>query len=110
MILNREEFNPGDIFRLEARIIPPENVSQRSTLWVILDVYGSYWFGPAWTQIPDCYILPEFDKPVHETILYFVWPDNCGVASGLAFWGAILDADTNELLGAYDKVYFSYQD
>jgi hypothetical protein len=109
LMISQSDFQPGDVFRLDARIVPEPDTLQMATLWIILDVYGSYWFGPGWTQSPDCYILPEFDKPVEEKILYFVWPDNCGEASGLAFWGAVLNADSNELIGDYDKVYFSYQ-
>ncbi|HPQ39477.1 MAG TPA: hypothetical protein PLV45_03815 [bacterium] len=77
--------------------------------YIIFDVYGSFWFWPSWTQIPDR--VSQDLKPGDfntETILDFQWPANAGSGSGLAFWGGLLNPETMLLL-ALDRVEFSYE-
>ncbi|MBN1880314.1 hypothetical protein JW823_09420 [bacterium] len=106
--INRLFFGSGDPFLLEAAVQPNPDQLDKIHLWVILDVYGSFWFGPSWTQLPDWYDLGLLAAFHRETILDFIWPDVTGSAEGLVFWGAILDADSSALIGRYDRVEFRY--
>jgi hypothetical protein len=110
LLLNQTFFKPGDIFRLEARVTPMMGNPVPATLWVVLDVYGSYWFGPGWTRDQDWYDLGALEMPVIENILQFTWPLNCGSAYNITFWGALLHAGTWEIIGEYDRTEFAYHD
>jgi len=79
-------------------------------LYVVLDVFQDYYFYPSWSHYPDEGIdkaslsLPGARVTRHD-ILAFTWPPNAGSASGIKFWGAMLDPATAELLG--EIVYVS---
>lgn len=107
--LSGDIFIPGDFFLLTASVEPGQHTNGPIDLWVILDVYGSYWFGPGWLQDPDWYNLGILTGSHLETILSFTWPQVTGSADGLFIWGAILDPSTFELLGVYDRVEFGYR-
>jgi hypothetical protein len=40
---------------------------------------------------------------------HFIWPPGAGSATGIVFWGALLDPDTGELFGVVDSVSFGFQ-
>ncbi len=106
--LTRNIFREGDHFLLKANIFIESQPENDLYLWVFLDVYGSYWFGPGWTQDPDWYD-PGIESGYHsETILDFIWPAVSDSAEGLAFWGAVLDSQSMEIIGQYDRVEFQY--
>jgi len=75
----------------------------------VLDVYGEYYFWPAWDrslggdrrQVPQGYEQTE-------TILDFIWPASAGTASDIRFWAAFLDPQQESILGEYDMLAFSY--
>ncbi|MBN1550784.1 hypothetical protein JW979_04930 [bacterium] len=103
-------FQAGDHFLLTRRAINP---GPEVTLeeWIILDVYGMYWFYPRWMMTPD-YVLTTLPGYSDETmtIMDFNWPEgNFGTVSGLYFWGAFLDPNTSQIVGSYDFVEFGYE-
>ncbi len=110
LILPGSPFTGGDLFRLRAQCMgDPKDTA--ANLHVILDVYGEYWFHPGWTEIPQYETVTlNPSKPVVSFILDFIWPDNIqGSVDGLCFWGAILDQETSDLIGDFDRIEFGYQ-
>ncbi len=109
LIISGDEFTSGDIFKLRAQCMgnPGDTIAD---LYVILDVYGNYWFHPDWSVPPDYESLNlNENHPVVSFILDFTWPSNIqGSADGLCFWGAILDPATSDLIGDFDRVEFGY--
>ena len=68
---------------------------------VVLDVLGSYWFWPGWTHAYDESVrdIPTGNSEA-EIISQFVWPDTgYDTASNITFWGAMLTAGRDEVLG-----------
>lgn len=110
LLLSQDLFMPGDIFLLSAQVTPELGTPIPATLWIILDIYGSYWFGPGWTQDLDWYSLGRLDSIIIKTILEFTWPPDCGSLYDIAFWGAMLHAETWELIGTYDRKLFGFHD
>lgn len=77
--------------------------------YIVLDVYGLYWFWPSWSQSIDNRSQTVLaDKREAENLLYFIWPEGAGSASGLMFWGVLLDPDTMSIVGNYDNVTWGY--
>ncbi len=108
--LNHETFHAGDEFILTRTGWNPHGTMELDE-WIILDVYGSYWFWPDWSVEPDCALveLPSYEYD-HQTRLQFDWPtENVGAAEGLKFWGAFLHPQSSILVGEFDVVSFGYE-
>ncbi len=109
LILPGSPFTGEDSFKLRAQCMGDPDDSDVN-LYVILDVYGEYWFHPGWTEIPQYETIAlNPSRPVMSFVLDFIWPDNIqGSVDGLYFWGAILDQETSDLIGDFDRVEFGY--
>ena len=108
LFMNQSLYQEGDPFRLSLRTTnsgSPVTVEQ----YLLLDVYGEYWFWPGWGQnlefqqntIPSGY--------AENMIFNFEWPPDTGSASDIRFWAACLDPGTADLVGPYDMVTFSFR-
>ncbi len=66
---------------------------------IVLDVWGQYWFAPAWTQAPEveAKLLPVTSGTEIE-FLSFAWPAGAGTFDGIKFWAAFLDPATWSLM------------
>ena len=107
--LNRTMFQADDLFSLKLRLAntgDPISVEE----YIILDVYGAYYFWPRWTAVVDNRTETlEANSNREETILEFTWPAGAGAASGILFYTGLLAPGGNELLGPYDWVSLSFQ-
>lgn len=90
-------YYPGQTFLLTAGV--------RSTggefhvdRYILLDVYGAYYFWPGWTQTLD-FASEDYSGPFEDsdTILTFTWPSGAGTAAGIKFWHACLTSGTSSL-------------
>jgi hypothetical protein len=110
LLLNQSLYQAGDEFRLECSCYNPgyEAVLDR---YIILDVYGSYYFWPEWGQVVDsdrC-VLPEKEHSV-TTVLAFTWPAGVvGQASDLRFWGGLMWPGTTAMAADITSVSFGYE-
>ncbi|MBN1355955.1 agmatine deiminase family protein [bacterium] len=106
--LNRTVYRSGDPFIFTCRVT---NTGAGCTVsqYILLDIYGSFWFWPGWTESLD-FMNRYLDRGFNdtETVFDFTWPEVGGSAAGLRFWGALLDPETMTLMGEYDMVEFSY--
>ncbi len=96
-------FREGDPCRLTAQITNHSNQDlEQIPLFVILDVYGEYWFWPTWTQTGEYQLI---DIPMglqeHTIIEPFTWPPNTGSAIHVIFWGALTKTDFSDVLGTF---------
>lgn len=108
LLLNNTDFSQGDLFKLEL-IINWNGESTFGDLYILLDVYGSYFFHPTWTQTPECETLDLIHGfSSHRNILSFVWPENTGSASNIVFWTGCVEHASADLLGPIDHVTFNY--
>ncbi|MBN1552110.1 hypothetical protein JW979_11595 [bacterium] len=91
-------FEAGDSFELACTV-----ANYRDALsidkWIILDVYGLYWFWPSWSNQLDYMTQNIPDYSINrESILEFTWPEVSGHADGLKFWTAAFDHTTMQLM------------
>ncbi len=107
--LPNSPFQAGEPFVLTALSRGPWGMHS-ADLCVILDVYGSYWFWPSWSQSYDCSFVTLSDMEATETvILDFRWPfGDFGQAHGLYFRGAILVHGTYYTIGDIGFTAFGY--
>ncbi len=110
LALNSDMFHAGDMFRLSLNIVngsaEPMDVEQ----YIILDVYGLYFFHPGWTEAGD-YQKRIFESGYQGTdvVLEFTWPEGAGSADDLCFWMGFLKSGTMELACDIDQEVFSYR-
>ena len=77
--------------------------------YIILDVYGEYYFYPTWTQDIDKVTFTMEQGPYSHNVLNFVWPSGAGSAQGIVFWGALCYANTFDLASNVDREEFSFE-
>ena len=102
-------FREGDSFTLDARLANMDPSPADFYLFVILDVYGEYWFAPAWSGSVDAYALTGLLGVRMMRVLQFDWPAVSGGADGLRFWGGLVMEGSIELFGYFDMVEFGYR-
>jgi hypothetical protein len=109
--LNDLLFTPGDAFELSCAVIHETGDSVAAHLFVLLDVYGEYYFWPSWGQALDYDPLslgPGEGLP-RFTVLAFTWPEVTGSAEGLLFWGALVNEANTELLAPVVRIEWAYR-
>lgn len=110
IFLNQQTFTVDDRFLL---ILTVDNTdsSIAADAYVVLEVYGAYWFWPSWR------VLPQLDHGeldltpwahVDLTILDFGWPPGAGAAEGLYFWSFLCTRYTLDLISNVSWVVFAY--
>jgi len=97
----------GDLFKLTRTCYNP-GTTLGVDEYIILDVYGSFWFWPGWSETIDFKntVIPSGIEDIIQ-ILEFSWPYVDGTAEDLKFWGALLDEGSLDLL-IYDVVNWRY--
>lgn len=108
-----ETFYPGKQFTLyfsdRKEAFPPFNGEVDLQKFIILDVYGNYYFYPRWTTELDYLPLTVTDGYEHSgTILDFTWPEFDGTAHGIVFWAGIFNPETGSI-GGYSALAFGYE-
>jgi hypothetical protein len=94
-------------FLLEVDYLNPTFSDLPVDVYIVLDVYGSYWYWPSWEQTVDFSqrVIPE-RAVTGEVILDFTWPSYDGSFSDVLIWAAALYSGTSDLFGEYDFVSF----
>ncbi len=106
-------FQTGDTFSCTAFICNRESGNLDGyPLFVILDVYGSYFFAPSFNSSFDNYLaqFPEF--PTGETTVTilpeFTW-SSAGTGNA-TFYGALTDPEITGIYGEWEMLPFSWSD
>ncbi len=108
--LDQSLYHPGDTFDLRLTLSNELDEDRTGILLIALDVYGSFWFWPAWQPFPDYLGYEERTIPPGshaESIISFTWPETNCAADNLLFHAALLDS-TEGLLIAYDNVIWGW--
>ncbi len=82
-------------------------------LFLILDVYGDYWFAPSWKSNQEGfdYYISNWPEGLTEFVVIdaFVWPGDIGEASGITFHAAFTDPQMTRILGETDSWTFGWE-
>jgi Chlamydia polymorphic membrane protein (Chlamydia_PMP) repeat len=80
-------------------------------LFVVLDVYGSYYFAPSFSAFDNYLSLySQFTAglTVVEVLPAFIWPTGAGSASGIVWYSALTDPGMTQLFGEMDMWTFGW--
>lgn len=81
-------------------------------LLVILDVYGTLFWGPEFTEEFETYLTDYPQYTENETIVNivpsFTWPDTGTTATGITFYAAVTDPCVSFLYGDMDSFEFGW--
>ncbi len=112
IVMPSDEYYLGDWFECKVAIINPSSNKTYVDFptFVVLDVYGLYFFAPSFNSDLDYY---ENDIPPGNTEIQvipgFYWP--WGAGSGSATWIAgVVTPDFSQLFGAYDTFEFNWSE
>ena len=105
-------FTSGDPCFLQAQLCNPGPKLSDMPVFVILDVFGSFYCAPGYLpieQAPDWFTLDIYPGLSRMDVLpEFFWPDIGGAMSGLCFYGAMTDPAMTQLAGRMDIFYFGF--
>jgi len=103
-------FRAGDRFLLTCQAV---NMGQMVTVnqYVILDVYGAYYFWPSWTPSLDNLMrdLPADYMGEVDILLDFIWPEGAGAADGILFYSAFTDPGNTQLIGGLSLIEWGFE-
>lgn len=110
MIMPDIDLQRGDTFQLVARGGNPGADPLPVDLYILLDVFGAYWFYPGWTQELN-FESRTMDpgSTFEDIILSFTWPPGTGSASGLYFHGALLHQGSFDIVDI-DSIEWGYSE
>ncbi len=81
-------------------------------VFVLLDVYGQYYFAPSFSSALDSYLTAYPSLPVGETRISvlpeFAWPQGAGSATGILFHAAIVTPDVSGIFGTMSSFQFGW--
>ncbi len=116
LILNGDSFTYRDRFYLHYYMHNPETTAYSADVYILLDVYGTFWCWPSWIQLDDgldlkrnISVAPQ--SSYHEIVLDFIWPETDSRASGIYMYGALFEPgtlDIDTLIGEIQVVTFDY--
>ncbi|MBN1550729.1 hypothetical protein JW979_04650, partial [bacterium] len=79
-------------------------------LFVILDVYGIYFFAPSFSSFDYESVTIGTGWTRFDVIPPFAWPENSGSATNIIWYAALTDMDITTILGHYDSFVFGWGD
>lgn len=99
----------GDVFRVKTIVSNPGQSLTNIHLFFFLDVYGTYYFWPSWSEFDSVTMdVPSGRTPVD--ILEFTWPETpTSDASGLNFWSAMVNESMSQVIGSYAVIEWRYK-
>jgi hypothetical protein len=99
----------GDPFYCHVTACNPDLITYPDIpLFVLLDVFGTYFFAPGFSDFDYYEINLIPGKTAIEVIPEFSWPSNVGSASGIVLYAAMTDHNMTSLFGTLDAVTFGW--
>lgn len=102
-------FRPGDLCYCDAIVCNAEGSTLVGyPLFVILDVFGSYFFAPSFGDF-DYYMMNFPPDETFVTVLpEFNWPEGAGSANGIIWYGAMTNPEMSALFGELGMFTFGW--
>ena len=102
-------YHTGDTFALYAWINPGDAALKPLDLYLILDVFGEYFFAPSWTADAES-ISKSWPQGLSQEVIFspFEWPYTGTTLTGILFWAGLVNPENMTLHGAYDYWEFGW--
>jgi len=108
LTLNQQVFRANDHFLLSCTTVNPD-APLPTHQYILLDVWGQYWFWPGWQQTLDFTAKDVPTGSTSEYILDFTWPAGAGNAEDIGLWAGLLDESDTGLLCDVSHVTFDFE-
>lgn len=113
LLLDDRDLLAGERFLLNMLLHNPATAPFDADAYILLAVYGDYWFWPGWVNIDDGIDFSSVTCPamtsLPQTILDFEWPQGAGTATGLGFYGALFAPGTFDLIGDIQSIEWGFR-
>jgi uncharacterized protein DUF6923 len=107
VFMPKDDFVAGDECFCDVYVCNPTHETYTNVpVFVILDVYGLYYFAPTFSDFDYYTETVAPGKMTISVIPSFTWPGNVGTASGILWYAAMTDAGITKLFG--DLGMFSF--
>ena len=107
---NQEIYHPGDHFILQTQTVNAEDYEITAQEYIVLDVYGEYWFYPSWSKDIDYVVVVlEPHSFNSDTILDFIFPQVSESLYNIKFWAALLDPEKYSIIGHFGYCNFGFE-
>ncbi len=108
-----DSFKAGDTCSCTVRVFnEEETVLEGYPLFVVLDVFGQYFFGPGFTETPQHYLslYPQFEMGLTEVEVLpeFTWPDLPGTVTGIQWISALTTPEMDAVFGDISMFTFGW--
>ncbi len=102
-------YTPGDTCYVTVFVCNPETTTYNDVpLFVILDVYGTYFFAPDFSSF-DHYEIDLVPGTFEQIVLpEFAWPTGAGAAADIKWYAAMTDSGITELFGTLGTYTFGW--
>ncbi len=109
LFLSKHYFNHGDHYNFQADLIyNGTETLHDQVLFIILNVFGSFFWYPSWSNILD-YQQFDLDPGVETmTVIAFDFPEVYEFVTDIYFYAAILNQDMDSVVGQWDWVCFGW--
>ena len=105
------EYGPGDDCSCDLYICNPNSeIYQNVPIFVVLDVYGIYFFAPSFSEFDQYMENVEPGLKIISVLPEFPWPEGAGSASGIRWYGAMTNAAITELFGELGIFEFGWHE
>ncbi|MBN1356180.1 hypothetical protein JXA40_07925 [bacterium] len=103
------DFGPYDVCYCTITVCNPDGVVYHNILiFAILDLFGSYFFAPGYTEF-GCYVRHIPPGMMELNVLpAFIWPAGAGAAVGARWYAAMTDPEMTELFGRMGTFTFGW--
>lgn len=104
-------FRAGDPCGCKVTVCNPDSTTYSGVpLFVILDIYGMYFFAPGFSEY-EYYAIQALPGVLEIPVLeMFSWPQGTGSAEGIRWYSAMTDPQITTLFGAMDSWEFGWGD
>jgi len=104
-----DTYYPGDIVWTDLWITNyTSDVFWDTPVFVILDVYGTYYFAPSFMDF-DYYVRNVIPGEILIIVLgEFYWPEGAGEACDIRWWAAATDPEMTKLISTMEEFSFSW--
>ena len=109
----KKRFYPGDTCNCKALVCNATTTALEGyPLFVILDVYGSYFFAPSFNSQFDTYLNDYTQFPLGLTTVTvlddFQWPSGVDPLNGINWYGALTDPAITQIVGEWSVFEFGW--
>ncbi|MBN2053272.1 hypothetical protein JW905_00025 [bacterium] len=109
VLLNDTVFSAGDRFVLRLKIETPDTPVVNGDLYLVLEVFGEYFFFPTWSTVVEAVPLSlPGSQALAVNLLDFTWPGGVAPIPSAAFWMVITaPGDVGTMVSNVDMAGFS---